>query len=327
MNILVIIPSVVDACSYYRGLGPLGHLEKNVPNTTLTITGTVTWYDILKCDLVYVTRPMDKSRIATINLARMAGKPVIVEWDDDPLSVPPHNPAWIGHQEHRGEIVRSILTANLVIVSTDAIKKSFMDKLGMDGQNIRVIPNAVDGSFLNPPFLRPKTSGVIWRGSSTHMMDLESVREGFLKSIKDAVDTKFSFLGSYPSWAVQEKNVQVLKGTDLVEYWQLMQEMNPAILTVPLENTEFNQCKSNCSWLEGTCFGAVTLAPKGLTEFEKPGVVMYEGSADFGFKLNDMINGTIDLDVKWNESANYIRQNLTLDQTNKQRIKLIQELI
>jgi len=99
-------------------------------------------------------------------------------------------------------------------------------------------------------------------------------------------------------------------------------------VAVPLENTQFNQAKSNIAWIEATVLcGAVAIAPIDLPEFDKPCVLRYKGPRGFDTVLNAVIGGRIDREDMVMQSQKYISENLRLSEINKERARLFHMIL
>jgi hypothetical protein len=103
-----------------------------------------------------------------------------------------------------------------------------------------------------------------------------------------------------------------------------MRRLNPNIFIYTLENTKFNQGKSNISWIEATYVGAAVIAPDFLPEFVKPGISNFNSSLKETFNKIKADNEVLKLmnELSWD----YIKAKLLLSHVNQQRYNTISEL-
>jgi hypothetical protein len=73
-----------------------------------------------------------------------------------------------------------------------------------------------------------------------------------------------------------------------MKYFEILMELKPEIMIVPLQQNKFNECKSNIALIEGTLAGAVILAPN-LPEFREAGACCWNKAEDIVGLFNDLI--------------------------------------
>jgi len=146
----------------------------------------------------------------------------------------------------------------------------------------------------------------------------------WISIINDNQDFEFSFLGArFPLMETKcGDNYLIVEGLHIMEYFNYFYKLNPNIFIYPLEDTKFNQGKSNISWIEATYAGAVVLAPNNINEFkDKPGIL------NFDKQFSDLFN-RIKTDYKTLKLLNelswtYIQNNLLLSHINQLRYNSI----
>lgn len=138
---------------------------------------------------------------------------------------------------------------------------------------------------------------------------------------------KWHFIGSQLEKltdAINNKKVQ--QELHIVNYFIQIKKINPAIYIALLAFNEFNKCKSNCGWIEATYAGAATVAPD-MDEFKKPGILTYQNPDEYQDKLEQLINNEDLRNKCYTESYDYIKENLLLSKVNKEREKIIKEIM
>lgn len=333
INILAICPSPNDPTSFYRGFGPLLRLEKDYDDIRLELDPHIDWRAAVKNDIFFIQRPCTPDHFKVARFAKTAGKSLWVDFDDDLFSVLADNPTFKYYQsEERKTAVRKICElADVVTVTTDYLAQK-MRKLN---KNIIVIPNALDENLFhkrNHPSRKPNKI-INWRGSKTHTRDLFTMAVEMIEISKKHPDWTWNFIGDLP-WFIIEKMpkgcVQVSESIDIINYFQFIKDLDPAIHIVPLADTDFNKSKSNIAWLEGIYSGAAVVAPS-WPQWQVPGVWTYTTSGGFGKQVENLITqfdsgkGEV-VASQVNEAWDFIKMNYTLQTTNLQRYQLINNL-
>lgn len=328
INILEVIPSSNDATSLYRARLPLLRLQKLLPDKIMIYphnnSVAPNWDYILLFDMVFLQRPVDKHYFNIFKQAKIHGLPVWIDYDDLLCSIPVDNPSHDHHTPEKIEIMGDFIRfADIVTVSTTALKINLEKKYKIKKGIIKVIPNALDLEMfpLTPEFKNSKN--IMWRGSHTHMNDLMEFSEEIVDVMNSNKSWKINFMGYNPFFITGKiKNFTYTKFLGVDKYLNLLPNLNNSICIIPLHDSNFNHSKSNIAWIESTYAGAVCLAPD-WEEWRKPGVVTYKNKADFKQKLKAMVTGAYDLKRMHQESWQFIRDHLSLAEVNKQRLTLI----
>jgi len=101
------------------------------------------------------------------------------------------------------------------------------------------------------------------------------------------------------------------------KYFDKIKEIAPEAFIFPLEDNDFNRCKSNIAWIEATLAGAACIAST-LPEFHNVPTVPLSYS-QYGYD-------TLALRIEFNLSRQYISEHLRLSQINHQRAQVVQML-
>lgn len=328
-----ICPRPEDITSFYRGVGPLSALQKSNSNLNIIIEKDLDIAKIFKSDIFFMQRPFQGAHYAAIDVAKDLKIPVWIDYDDDVLAVPTHNP----HSKHytdpntQNTIKACIGVADVITVSSMALKLKFQQL----NSNVKIIPNALmDSVFtLNTPDWKSKKNIITWRGGESHTMDLLSVNEALSSITKAHTKWHYLFMGGDPHFMeyMLKPNMgptfQLVPSKPMLKYAKTLENLNPKLMITPLLNDEFNRSKSNIAWIEATAAGAAALAPD-MPEWTKPGVLTYSNTQDdFKVKLLAAMNNEIDLAKLHSESSEFIKESLMLSKINKLRYAVIESLL
>lgn len=335
-TLMVKIPNAGDATSLYRGMGPLSEMRRQMGHDKLNITHTNEWHwaTINMADGIFMQRPYKAEDVTIAEVVKAQYKPLWVDYDDDLFNVPTDNPAHSIYMEEatRHNIAKIISMADLVTVTTPHLKRQLEKGKRPLNKNIHVIPNALDFNMFpyrqQPP--APRNKVVLWRGSITHTRDVMAYTKQITSAVTDErfkewvwrfVGDNLWFLTDY----LPKNNVVWSKAIDPIEYMRHIYDICPTLIQVPLHESDFNKCKSNIAWIEGTFAGAATLAPD-WEEWQAPGIIKYKNQAEYEENLKAMIAGEMDLAKNVQQSWEYINDNLSLAKWAGRRIELLKEI-
>ena len=186
-------------------------------------------------------------------------KPVICELDDLLWEVPSYNSRLSTLMRINKPYILEILPCFTgITVSTQqlAIKVSQYNK------NIFVLPNFLDKRLWNRLFSESseyynkvgdrKKITICFAGSPTHQGDLEMIEEPLLDSLERfGEDVELVLFGCATKRLIQFPSVRYLLFDDgYVRFVKTLFSLHVDIGLAPLEDNEFNRCKSNIKWLE-----------------------------------------------------------------------------
>ena len=268
-----------------------------------------------------------------LTLAKSYGVRIVIDYDDLLQAIPGINPAaeYWGKEETQDIATELITHAHLVTVSTDQLAGEFLSRFGVTA---KVINNALDDSafavFPKRTYDETKPIKVLWRGSNTHEGDLYTHRQAF----REYPNMEFHFFGYRPEklttrYGGNLEAINYIPGEKLVsDYMIRLLAIAPDIVIVPLEDNNFNRCKSNIAWLEATWAGAVCLAPAYMPEFNRKGIMNYENVNDLVTILEYVSNSP----MRPNEAGllainqSDIETNFLLSKINEARAEALQTL-
>lgn len=326
MKTLVVSPSSTDPISFYRSAWPLKRMRDKY-DFDFTFSDSINWSSLTNIDNLFLHRPFIKEHEDVAQIAENWKVPMWGDYDDWLLDLAIDNPAKTRFDNCAEHIKKCIKKLDLCFVTTEHLKKLTIEA---GGKNIIVVPNAYDDKlFSYAQKKKDKLKICVWRGSSTHNLDLYSVLPALERLFETHKDWHFVFVAHDPSWLFkkQHDNVHKVAPKNILEYMHMMWEMAPSVVYHPLTNTDFNRAKSMCSWLEATHAGAAFVAPD-FEEFQRPGITNYvpENGEDFFNKMHTLLSNHQSIEDNFQSSAKYIAENLTLETVNEIRWNALKTL-
>lgn len=322
-----IIPNPNDSTALYRSSGVLSKLKHHI-DCDFTFETSISWSSLSWFDILFLQRPWGESLYKACIIAKNNNTPIWIDYDDYLIDVPDYNPAskFFNNKKEQENMLEMIKLADVVTVTTEKLKEKFLPL----NKNVFIIPNAFNDYMFKWEYNFSKNKSINWRGSSSHKKDLHSLLESLIEIQRNEIsnDWKWNFIGT---------DAELLKGfikfkqhpvLDPVEYFYFIKQLNPTIQLSPLVINEFNECKSNIAWIEGCYSGAITIAPKQLKEFNRPGVLLYDNIEDFKKILLSCMQINIEEIKKFYDlSFDFINSNLLLSKVNQLRQQLIIQLM
>jgi glycosyltransferase involved in cell wall biosynthesis len=160
VRILALVRNM-DTCFYYRIDNPFRYLDRNLFDPSVMLFATTRQQSletdsdykirerdhynlvmsaIAKADIVIMQRGTDEAQLQMVEYAKLMGKKVIYESDDDYLHVPTWNPGHVYFGNRQVPIRKMIQSVDMMTVSTEELRKTYS---GFN-KNIRVLPNCID---------------------------------------------------------------------------------------------------------------------------------------------------------------------------------------
>lgn len=331
MKILVVCPCPWDGTSFYRGIGPFSHLARHNPTIHVTDGSNMTigWQDVMQYDIIFIQRPSTIESLKMMEIAKRAKRPVWIDYDDEYLHIPETNPRYELFAEYGRRVTTQdcMKQADYITVSTDSIGKSIREVVGPN-KPITVIPNAYDEDLFRLPTKRNQQKIVLYRGGDTHEKDINLHKDAIIKCFFDHPEYTWAFMGHIPLWLTEnplapDDRIRLYPFEEIMTYFDRIMELRPEITIVPLEDNRFNHGKSNINFIESTLCGAVTVAPKFLPEFNKPGIIHYNNYDNLYEAFKFAVSCC-------NQEAHYevSKQSIPcLEQANITRLEIAEELV
>lgn len=337
MKILAFSPIKADGTSFYRGFGPLNHLKKTQENITITngsVDGLeITWDLITGHDILFFQRPSMITETRVMELAKKCNRPIVIDYDDDYLSIPESNPRYELYADpHRvTHIRRAIEYADFIIVSTLSIKESIAERTGKSRSQIQVIPNGIDETLFDLTWLNNISlrDTILWRGGDTHDADMAMYLDKMVELYNDFPKLKWAFMGHAPEAfmaKIDPSRILLYPFEEIMTYFDRLFELRPMMTIVPWEENSFNRAKSCCSWLESTIAGAPCVFPKWSTEFVD-GMVGYQDAEGFYRAASALITDQELRKTQYNLSHTNLCNRFTLEKLNGMRFEILHEMV
>lgn len=301
---------------HYRTFGPLSKLRKVWNEINLIpITPNQTEMSVLyNCDILLINRPATKKEYDIILNAKIAGCKIWVDIDDYIQDISIYNPAYGTYQPDNIEYYfESLKEADLITVSTH--------KLNELTPNSIVVPNGIEPIFKEPVMKRDKLT-LAWRGTNTHRMDLHLYQDVF-KEFARHPNFDVVFYGYLPLWTKGEDlTFGYHSFTTLPNFFAKWNSHPIDFVFFPLEDTIFNTCKSNISFLESTQIGVAFYTNLRSSEYS------YKGIEINPLQLLELsIEDCLEIKLfNWDVSKQVSYMEFNINEINQFRKNLIQEL-
>jgi glycosyltransferase involved in cell wall biosynthesis len=333
-RILLITDDTTGAIPFYRSIMPWSAIQKEYDDIVITIVDLrrmaeeLAWNVFTAHDVLFIQNPRVPKHLEIIKAAKSHGLKVWSDYDDCYLDIPKDNNLYrlinVGTIAHVTK--ESLMYSDITTVTTNYLKEF----LSPYSERIRVIPNAFPLEFLSPESLGEITQGthnfISWRGSEAHKRNLREFSKEITEVALSNPEWSFKFFGLNPEYFEDAFNYTHHDFERLFDSFYRMKKFSSKVHIVTLYERPFNLSKSNIAFVEATIAGSVVLAP-AWEEWMKPGVVTYTTKEDFKDKLNALLKGEYNLDRQFEESRDYILNNLSLKKINKERLKILKDYI
>ena len=252
---------ILAPCPYIRIYEPLKELSKS-DKYTFFFYGTEEYpmmdlENILKekqFDVIVVQRILPFLDIL-LRKAKKHGIKIVYETDDDMLGVEPNSPSFNYVEKYREPTERFIDNADTVTVSTPTLASKF------NNENVEIIRNyLVDFLDIKNRIADNDRIKIGYYGTLTHSKDI-ALLENVIKKLKKKHDFDFEIVGGFNEEDYVENDwynlVDLPKDHDdfkkFMEWFYEYADWDIGL--VPLEDSEFNSCKSELKFIELTALG------------------------------------------------------------------------
>lgn len=333
MKIAAISPNPSDGTAWYRSSLPLIRMQQKYDDFQYQEFGlsNIDWEILMNFDVLFLQRPCSPEQVRLAHKAQFLGLKVWVDYDDMLWDIHPSSPVYAMYRS--AEITDAInrimnMTGILVTVSTQALKEEILKKWN-NVYDVHVIPNCLEKRQLESyNFCSDHQGAILWRGSETHISDLDIFRGYYDTVMLDNPGIRFDFFGYNPwYWTSRIANAVHHPGTSLMDYYAKIYHPKWGIWVCMLEDTPFNRCKSNILYLEATMAGAVCVCPD-WPEWNKPGAFVYKDIMHFKEVMQQAINADPqEYNHRITAARNYIILHQNLFKQNIERYNLLDKLL
>lgn len=240
---------------YWRLIDPFKYLQRRGFNTLVSEHG-INSFEAEWADANVIQSCTDKQGIAYLyQLQQETGRKLIVECDDY-LELNEDSPFKEDHDRFDAEFIirRTMEVADVITTTTEYLA----DKLREINPNVVVLPNYLDMERWKLPLLKNDTSKIRigWAGSITHLKDMEMVVKPIHRIYREHKNIQLVIIGD-PRVAELFRGLPVesMNGVPFDTWPAKLHSLRLDIGLAPLQDNEFNRCKSNIKWLEYSIAG------------------------------------------------------------------------
>lgn len=253
---------IIASLEAYRLFNPM--TRANLQINRGLVDGAFSTAAIKDSDVVIFQRefPANLSNyLAVMSQAANLGKPVVMDMDDDLLSLPIHHPdrVKLNYAKAQIPILIGMIQATALTVTTPYLA----DLLRQYNSNIFVLPNFLDDSLwhFNAPQVEPVGDKIriFYMGTVTHVPDLEMLKPAFRElAMKYPGRLEFVFYGANLNF---EEDIPVTitncqsETFVYADYAKIALSQKANIAIAPLEDIPYNHCKSSIKFFEYTATG------------------------------------------------------------------------
>lgn len=248
---ICVLPADEGGCGYLRVLFPAQMMAVNGLSITAQKPGNVTAfrYEAVRgevhllgqpdFDVLVLQRPTSVLWPKAIVALQQVGVRIVVDIDDDVMSISPKHPAWrethpkYSPNENRDHQLASLRLADQVVVTTEGLQARYGGV---------VVPNAIPESYLTEE--KPERDGPLWVGWTgavwTHPDDLDVTGGGVARAV-ESEGAQFVSIGSPKGVAkgLRLRNEPIdLGAAPITGYPKLVAQLDVGI--APLAETDFN---------------------------------------------------------------------------------------
>ena len=250
---LLILTDGINGVVYHRLFTPHLRMQIDGQADVSVCQSQEEWLtlDYTQFDVIIFARWLGAKHYDVLKKIADSGTPYVVDIDDHWI-LPKYNPAYWAYRKGIKQCVKDAINyADAVITTTPALAK----EIRQINENVTVVSNCLDLTHKQweaEPQPRTDKIKVGWVGGVTHEEDLKLIAE----EIK-GMDIEFYICGYTPGeiWnriAKSMPDAKIVEGTTVFEYGEVYKHFD--IVVAPLQNTKFNNCKSELKILEASAY-------------------------------------------------------------------------
>jgi glycosyltransferase involved in cell wall biosynthesis len=266
-KILNMIPDG-SSCTYYRNLLPSIRMRDDLKKCGIQVDNALT-FNAIDSDYdcyIFSRLPGNNDVFPLIDYLRIKNKKIIWEIDDELWNVPESNASYKYFDKQKLLWFNYYFPMSTrIITSTENLAKSLSMTWHIDPSKIVVLENLIEEEAYTPFHQHARKSNdliqIFWSGSSSHEGDFDPVDLLFLHYEKND-KVMFIFFGHIPDRfkVLPPSKLLHIPWTNRKYYEGTISLVSPHISLIPLENNQFNKCKSAIKYFEMTMSGSVCMA-------------------------------------------------------------------
>ncbi|MDD2707180.1 MAG: glycosyltransferase [Verrucomicrobiae bacterium] len=266
--LVAFVAQTADGCGFYRMALPAAHIMEASPDVCVRVASGIDFHVTTAADVILVQRELSGSFYERMCNWQADGKKVGFELDDNFDELPPTN-----YNYHllalKGNLHAILRQADFCVFSTELLKKYYQQKLSLPPERCHVVANYVDLRAFQAA--RPESARqnvrIGYAGTVTHTEDFRACCLPALKAIAKRHGNRavFVMLGWTPDLVAHTgladvMQVEIHGEVPIRQYAQKLMDLDLDIALAPLEDNEFNRCKSNIKLLEYGAAGVAVVA-------------------------------------------------------------------
>ena len=306
-----------SGCTHYRQFIPMNALHHTIADAKVKIIKkgdpVKDMVEMIKCDILHLPRLGGEDGLELIEASKAYGSRVLIDYDDNifktsPLSIHykdfgTENVQYVHddgsvtdiwkdgknidlkkNKKGLDQVKRCIEKADAITTTTEILA----DVYRQYNPNVFVLPNCVDLSYWNKLKLvreNPEEIRLYWSGGASHYEDVYVLKEVLPYITNKYPYCKVVIMGSYFGGVFEgcrDGSVEVHGWVKTDAYPFKSAILDADISLIPLQDTEFNRCKSNIKWVEQSAL----LVPS-VTSLVSPYKEWYNGTNGAFIKDND----------------------------------------
>ncbi|MDW8336503.1 MAG: glycosyltransferase [Tepidimonas sp.] len=314
---ILTFPADYYGCGHYRILQP-SQIIRDRLGADIEMSEEILFPSaVLRADATHLVmqRPVSDAALAALEELLALGKVgKIFEIDDllDRLPYKSHHRAQMP-PDIKKRLVKAMRRCDRLVVSSDHLA----DRYGQYAGDIRVMPNYINPALWGDTVVRRphcRERPVIgWSGGVSHRGDLEMIAD-VIRAWADRVD--WVFFGYCPT-SLRPYVKEVHRGVPFGFYPAKLKELSVDwdLAIAPLENNEFNLCKTNLKLLEyGWCGLPVICSNLGPYADERAPVRRVRNKyEDWNSAIAELLNQPDDAERLGRQLQSWVRQQWTFD--------------
>lgn len=275
-------------CAYYRAILPFGTIGKKAGLPIFPVRKGATAVDIetvFKANVVQFARMSPHETLqGHMKLMKNMGIKLVFEYDDNVFEVNPYSPHYLdyGTEEFTDEysgikiwengkngfdieknrrrldsIKEGCELSDLITVTQPHLAEVFKKY----NDNVVCLPNCVDPALWQKlPLKRsnPDEVRLFWAGGCSHYIDWLHLVEPLRIVMEQNKNVKLVVMGQAFEATLRElpqDRVEIHPWVHFEAYPMRVSILDPDISLIPLDDNEFNRCKSNIKWVEMAAMG------------------------------------------------------------------------